>query len=139
MRNRKEDIPLIAEYYLKRFREAYRRSVANISTNAMLFLREYDWPGNVRELINVIERAVITCHHNMITTKHLPFGTEENVKICDLNLGDVERFMIGLALRRTHNHKSKAAELLGISRKTLGEKLKTYKIKGKILLSGPNK
>ena len=124
LRNRKEDIPLIAEYYLKRFSEAYRRPIDDISTNAMLSLREYDWPGNVRELINVIERAVITCHDNMITTKHLPFGTEEHEKICDLNLGDVERFMIGLALRRTHNHKTKAAELLGITRKTLGEKLK---------------
>ena len=125
LRNRKEDIPLIAEYYLKRFSEAYRRPIDDISTNAMLSLREYDWPGNVRELINVIERAVITCHDNMITTKHLPFGTEEHEKLCDLNLGDVERFMIGLALKRTHNHKTKAAELLGITRKTLGEKLKS--------------
>ena len=128
LRNRKEDIPLIAEYYLKRFSEAYCRPIAKISTNAMLSLREYDWPGNVRELINVIERAVITCHDNMITTKHLPFGTEEHEKTCDLNLEDVERFMIGLALRRTHNHKTKAAELLGITRKTLGEKLKSYKL-----------
>ena len=125
LRNRKEDIPLIAEFYLKRFSEAYRRPIDDISTNAMLSLREYDWPGNVRELINVIERAVITCHDNMITTKHLPFGTEEHEKLCDLNLGDVERFMIGLALKRTHNHKTKAAELLGITRKTLGEKLKS--------------
>ncbi len=125
LRNRKEDVPLIAEYYLKRFSEAYCRPIDDISTNAMLSLREYDWPGNVRELINVIERAVITCHDNMITTKHLPFGTEEHEKLCDLNLGDVERFMIGLALKRTHNHKTKAAELLGITRKTLGEKLKS--------------
>jgi DNA-binding NtrC family response regulator len=128
LRNRKEDIPLIAEYYLKRFSEAYGRPIDDISTNAMLSLREYDWPGNVRELINVIERAVITCHDNMITTKHLPFGTEEHEKICDLNLGDVEKFLIRLALSRTQNNKTKAAELLGITRKTLGEKLKTYNL-----------
>jgi len=128
LRDRKEDIPLIAEFYLKRFSEAYRRPIAGISTNAMLSLRQYDWPGNVRELINVIERAVITCHDNMITTKHLPFGTEEHEEICDLNLGDVEKFLIRLALSRTQNNKTKAAELLGITRKTLGEKLKCYKL-----------
>jgi two-component system response regulator AtoC len=128
LRDRKEDIPLIAEFYLKRFSEAYRRPIAGISTNAMLSLRQYDWPGNVRELINVIERAVITCHDNMITTKHLPFGTEEHEEICDLNLGDVEKFLIRLALSRTQNNKTKAAELLGIARKTLGEKLKCYKL-----------
>ena len=128
LRNRKDDIPLIAEFYLERFSEAYRRPIDGISTNAMLSLRQYDWPGNVRELINVIERAVITCRDNMITTKHLPFGTEEYEELCDLNLGDVEKFMISLALRRTHNHRTKAAELLGITRKTLGEKLKTYNL-----------
>lgn len=128
LRNRKEDIPLIAEFYLKRFSEAYRRPIAGISTNAMISLSEYDWPGNVRELINVIERAVITCHDNMITTKYLPFSTEEYEKISDLNLTDAEKFFIGLALRRTQNNRTKAAELLGISRKTLGEKLKSYKL-----------
>jgi len=126
LRNRKEDIPLIAEFYLKRFAQAYNRPIAGISTNAMLALREYDWPGNVRELINVIERAVITCPGDLITTKHLPFDTGEDHEISDLNLRDIERFCICVALRRTENNKSKAADLLGISRKTLGEKLKTY-------------
>ncbi|MDY6954881.1 MAG: sigma-54 dependent transcriptional regulator, partial [Thermodesulfobacteriota bacterium] len=60
LRHRKEDIPLIADFYLKRFAQAYRRPVSGISTNALLHLRNYDWPGNVRELINVVERAVIT-------------------------------------------------------------------------------
>ncbi|MCK4389904.1 MAG: sigma-54-dependent Fis family transcriptional regulator [Desulfobacterales bacterium] len=128
LRNRREDIPLIAEFYLRRFSEAYRRPIAGISANAMLSLRQYDWPGNVRELINVIERAVITCQDDLITTKHLPFGTRECEKISDLNLRDVERFFIDLALRRTQNNKSKAAELLGISRKTLAEKVKSYRI-----------
>ncbi|RLB83133.1 MAG: hypothetical protein DRH17_03510 [Deltaproteobacteria bacterium] len=128
LRDRKEDIPLIAEFYLKRFSEAYRRPITGISTNAMLSLREYDWPGNVRELINVIERAVITCQDNMITTKHLPFGKGEYEKISDLDLRDVERFFIGLALRRTKNNKTKAADLLGISRKTLIEKIKNYEL-----------
>ncbi len=126
LRDRRDDIPLIAEFYLKRFSEVYRRPITAISTNAMLSLREYDWPGNIRELMNVMERAVITCKDHVITTKHLPFHTGEYERVSDLNLKDGEKFFIGLALRRTQNNKTKAAELLGISRKTLIEKVKSY-------------
>jgi DNA-binding NtrC family response regulator len=126
LRNRKEDIPLIAEFYFKRFRKEYSREIEGISTNAMLSLREYDWPGNVRELINVVERAVITCRGSMITTKDLPFGAGGYERIPDLNLRGVEKFFIALALSRTQNNKTKAADLLGITRKTLAEKIKIY-------------
>jgi DNA-binding NtrC family response regulator len=126
LRNRKEDIPLIAQFYLKKFCKEYGREIEGISTNAMLSLREYDWPGNVRELINVVERAVITCRNSMMTTKDLPFGAAVHEKISDLNLRDVEKFFIALALGRTENNKSRAAGLLGISRKTLIEKVKDY-------------
>jgi two-component system NtrC family response regulator len=126
LRNRKEDIPLIAEFYFKRFRKEYSREIEGISTNAMLSLREYDWPGNVRELINVVERAVITCRGSMITTKDLPFGAGGYERIPDLNLRGVEKFFIALALSRTQNNKTKAADLLGITRKTLAEKIKSY-------------
>ncbi len=128
LRERKDDVPLIAEFYLKRFSEAYHRPAEGISTNAMLFLREYSWPGNIRELINVMERAVITCRERIITTEHLPFKTGDYESLSDLNLKDAERFFIRLALRRTENNKTRAAELLGISRKTLAEKLKGYKL-----------
>jgi two-component system response regulator HydG/two-component system response regulator AtoC len=128
LRNRKEDIPLIAEHYLKRFSQAYRRPIGGISMKALLSLREYDWPGNVRELINVIERAVITCNEAMITTKHLPFHTEEYQNISGLNLKDMEKFFITMALKQTQNNKSKAAELLGISRKGLTDKVKVYRL-----------
>lgn len=126
LRDRRDDIPLLTEFYLKRFSEAYHRPVDSISTNAMLFLREYNWPGNVRELINVIERAVITCRGDMITTEHLPFKTGDYESLSDLNLKDAEKFFVTLALRRTDNNKTRAAELLGISRKTLAEKVKGY-------------
>ena len=128
LRNIKEDIPLIAEYYLKKISRAYQRPITGISTNAMVSLREYNWPGNVRELINVIERAVITCKETMITTNHLPFDTKEYQKISDLNLKDMEKFFIILALKRTNNNKTKAAELLNISRKTLIGKVRNYKL-----------
>ena len=132
LRNRREDIPLIAQFYLKRFCKEYRREIEGVSTNAMLSLREYDWPGNVRELINVIERAVITCRNSMITTKDLPFGAGGYEKISDLNLRGVEKFFIALALSRAQNNKTRAAGLLGISRKTLIDKVKSYGLDGTV-------
>lgn len=127
LRERREDIPFIAEYYLQKISREYRRPASGISASAMLCLRNYDWPGNVRELINVIERAVITCRGPMITTRHLPFDTDDPPQISDLNLKEVERFFVHLALKRTGDNKSRAAELLGISRKTLSEKVKNYR------------
>jgi DNA-binding NtrC family response regulator len=128
LRDRKDDIPLIAEFYLKKLSHVYGRPITEISGGAMLALMEYDWPGNVRELINVVERAVITCRNSIITTSHLPFtaNLDEYSKISDLSLKDAERCFIVLALKRTNNNKTRAAELLRISRKTLHEKMRTY-------------
>ena len=130
LRNRKEDIPPIADFYLKQLSKSYRRAITEISGGAMLSLMEYDWPGNVRELVNVIERAVITCRGETITTAHLPFRLVESgfADIPDLNLKDAERCFIVLALKRTQNNKTRAAELLGITRKTLLEKMRLYKL-----------
>ncbi|HQN18259.1 MAG TPA: sigma-54 dependent transcriptional regulator, partial [Syntrophobacteraceae bacterium] len=128
LRDRKDDIPLIAEFYLKKLSRAYGRRISQISGGAMVALLEYNWPGNVRELVNVLERAVITCRNSAITTRHLPFAEnlDECSKISDLSLKDAERCFISLALKRTQNNKTRAAELLGISRKTLHEKLRSY-------------
>ncbi len=126
LRDRKDDIPLIAEYYLKKYAKAYGRGVEGLSNSALLALRAYDYPGNVRELINIIERAVITCKESMVTTRCLPFNTEETPKGSDLNLKEIEKFYIQLAMKRTSNNKSKAAKLLGVARKTLLEKAKKY-------------
>jgi len=130
LRNRKEDIPLIADFYLKQLSKSYRRAITEISGGALLSLMEYDWPGNVRELVNVIERAVITCRGETITTAHLPFALVESgfAEIPDLNLKDAERCFIVLALKRTQNNKTRAAELLGMNRKTLLEKMRLYKL-----------
>jgi len=130
LRNRKEDIPLIADFYLKQLSKSYRRAITEISGGALLSLMEYDWPGNVRELVNVIERAVITCRGEIITTAHLPFALVESgfAEIPDLNLKDAERCFIVLALKRTQNNKTRAAELLGMNRKTLLEKMRLYKL-----------
>ncbi len=129
LRSRKEDIRLIADFYLKKLSQTYRRPITEISGGAMLALMNYDWPGNVRELVNVIERAVITCRGEVITTGHLPFTLDQNgfSEIPDLNLKDAERCFIALALKRTQNNKTRAAELLGMNRKTLLEKMRTYR------------
>ncbi len=127
LRHRKEDIPLLAEFYLKKFNQAYTRAIEGFSEDALHALRAYNWPGNVRELVNIIERAAIICKGAAITTAHLPFDPEPVRCISDLNLADMERFYIELAIKRTAGNKTRAAGLLGISRKTLIEKLKHYR------------
>ena len=129
LRSRKEDIRPIADFYLKKLSQTYRRPITEISGGAMLALMDYDWPGNVRELVNVIERAVITCRGEVITTGHLPFALDQSgfSEIPDLNLKDAERCFMALALKRTQNNKTRAAELLGMNRKTLLEKMRIYR------------
>jgi len=131
LRKRKEDIPVLAEYYFSRFKQVYNKTVEGISEKAMISLGLYDWPGNVRELVNVIERAVITCNDRLITTRHLPFGDKEPMDLPDFNLKEMEKFFIGLALKKSGYNKTHASEILGISRKTLIEKVKLYQIDDK--------
>ena len=129
LRQRREDISLLADYYLAQFNQRYGRSIDGLSEAAQYALGQYDWPGNVRELINVIERAVIICRDHTITTRHLPFDKmATEAEISGLNLTEMERFTMDMALRRTAGNKSQAAQLLGISRKTLIDKVKKYQL-----------
>ncbi len=128
LRERKSDVPLLAKHYLDRFCRAYNRQIEGISGAALAALGVYDWPGNVRELVNVMERAVITCKESMITTGHLPFADAAFDNISHLNLKEMEKYLIGLALQKEGFNKTRAAEHLGISRKTLIEKVKKYGI-----------
>lgn len=131
LRHRKDDIIPIAEYYLKKISYEYGKNISGMTDNAVFALMDYKWPGNVRELINVIERAVITCGNSMISISHLPFNTDKYEIIEGLTLKDAEKFFIDQAMTRTGNNKTKAAELLGISRKTLNQKIKLYSIEEK--------
>jgi len=128
LRERKSDIPLLAEYYRERFCRTYNKHVKGISDQALTALGVYDWPGNVRELINVMERAVITCRESIITTGHLPFVSREADNVSNLNLKEMEKYLITLALKKEGFNKTRAAVHLGISRKTLIEKVKKYEI-----------
>lgn len=132
LRERRDDIPLLAEYYFRMYKKRYDRTVEGLSAEALFSLMNYDWPGNVRELVNVIERAVITCKTTHITRRDIPLPHEEserdNVdeKGSCLSLRDGERLLIRMALKHSEGSKTAAAELLGINRKTLAQKMKDY-------------
>jgi DNA-binding NtrC family response regulator len=128
LRERRDDIPLIAEYYRGRFNKAYHRSVKGFSEGALLGMKFHDWPGNVRELVNVVERAVITVAEGMITSQDLPFKEDAAIQLEDLSLKEMERCYIRHALKLSGGNQSEAAQLLGIVRKTLREKMKKYGI-----------
>lgn len=134
LRERKEDIPLLAEHFLKVYREKNRKTVLGFTPQVInLFLR-YHWPGNVRELENVVERSVILTKEDRIGVETLPPPLQEllerrpegpEIRV-GLSLKEVEREMIAQTLRETRGNRTRAAAILGISRKTLLNKIKEY-------------
>ena len=132
LRERRQDIPVLAKYFLKKFGQQNKKAVTSISAEAMRSLEMYDWPGNVRELRNAIERAIVTCEGKVIEFDDLSFNESEIQ--CNINLSgegslaELEREKISKVLKQFNGHKTKAAEYLGINRKTLREKIRKYKI-----------
>jgi DNA-binding NtrC family response regulator len=131
LRERKEDIPLLAEHFLTQFTQEVNRGVERISRDAMDELMLYEWPGNVRELSNAIERAVVVCKTSTITPYDLPIGPslEDELKARYSSLGDLEKQHILKILNQTQWNISKSAAILGIDRSTLYNKIKRYKLK----------
>ena len=141
LRRRLEDIPLLAQHFLNRFSEKNRKTVKGFSPQAMDMLIKHDWPGNVRELENAVERAVILMSGEFITEKHLPlsivahYGSAQESAIFPIggiaaeagrSLDEIEREYILNTLAAADGNKSEAARRLGITRKTLHNKLKQY-------------
>ena len=131
LRDRQQDIPLIADHYLQHFCKKNKKEIRGFDEKVMQILINYDWPGNVRELENVIERAVILCPLDTINVECLP----RKLKLIDdgpvaegdeLNLPEMEKRIILKALDRTSWNQSKAAGILGISRKQLRTKMKNH-------------
>lgn len=127
LRERKEEIPVLMEYFLGQHRVG-KQPLCRISKKAMQYLMGYDWPGNVRELHNVIERGVILAENNVITEQALPFEILEAAKdsSCDepfLPLKEMEKKHMLRVLEYVNGNRSKASQLLGVSRKTLYRKL----------------
>ncbi|MFU8770008.1 MAG: sigma 54-interacting transcriptional regulator, partial [Desulfotignum sp.] len=132
LRERKEDIPLLAEHFLEKFTREVNRGVERISRDAMDELMLYHWPGNVRELSNAIERAVVVCKTSTITSQDLPIGgtpDQPDRPGGGISLHDVEKQHIQSILARTGWQISKAAGILGIDRSTLYNKIKRYDLK----------
>jgi DNA-binding NtrC family response regulator len=131
LRQRKDDLSLLIQSFLTEFNARNGKSVTAVETAAMRMLEQYNWPGNVRELRNVIERAVILSSGEFIESKHLPplLATAPDAAAPSVSLrpgmtvDDAERELILLTLEHTHDNKTRAAEILGISLKTLHNKL----------------
>ena len=139
LKERLDDIPLLAKYFLVRHAEKNRKTIIDFNPLAMDCLTKYDWPGNVRELENAVERAVVLCTGNYITERELPPTVTKSVakvellnepfkKMAGLPLEEIEREAIIQTLEQTAGNKSEAAKLLNITRTTLNNKIKKYLI-----------
>jgi DNA-binding NtrC family response regulator len=135
LRERKEDIPLLVQHFIQQYNRKRKKPLVGISPAAMEMLMKYGWPGNARELENTIERAMILEGGEIITGESLPWlfhqdrGKKAPAAPRDLvSLEDLEKEHIALVLRETGGHKSQAAKILGIDRKTLYQKLRKYEL-----------
>src|SRR4029079_16734073 len=138
LRDHREDVPDLVQSLLADMSAKHGRRVATVSEAVLNAFRAYAWPGNVRELRNTLERAVIVCEGPVIETKHLPPGfghtplrpsldDADSIRVgVGTTVGEAERLLILKTLESTNNNKTRAAEILGISLKTLHNKLKEY-------------
>jgi len=138
LREHKEDLPDLVSSLLRDMNEKHSRQVTAVSEPVMTAFVAHAWPGNVRELRNTLERAVIVCEGGLIEPRHLPPGfghlalraPVQDTNAVRLGVGttvdEAERLLILKTLEATHNNKTRAAEILGISLKTLHNKLKEY-------------
>jgi transcriptional regulator with PAS, ATPase and Fis domain len=140
LRERREDVPLLVNHFVDRFNKELGKHVKPVAREVMEVLVKYDWPGNVRELKNVIERAMLLDAEDEILLDHLPTEIHQSqssaatgdktahvlTSFFPMTLREVERIQIERTLEQTNGNKSKAAGILGISRQTLREKLKTF-------------
>ncbi|MGL4357401.1 sigma-54 dependent transcriptional regulator [Cetobacterium sp.] len=144
LRDRKDDIPMLANYFLNKIVKDLRREIPVISGDAMKYLMEYSYPGNIRELKNMIERMVILCNDRSIDVEDLPLeikmksDTVENKTVIGVGplknileqeiyaLDEVEKVVIAMALQKTRWNKQETSKLLGIGRTTLYEKIRKY-------------
>jgi DNA-binding NtrC family response regulator len=133
LRERRDDIPLLAHHFLEQLNRVEGKLIKGFEDNVMDDLSSYAWPGNVRELENVVERAYVLCPNITITRKYLPATlTSGDGKgregIDEMNLLDTEKRLIIKALNSTSWNQSKAAEVLGITRKQLRTKMKNLNL-----------
>ena len=138
LRERKEDIPILIDHFLKKYAEENGKEIAGLSSEAQDVLLKYDYPGNVRELENIIERAVVIAREAVISVEDLPFresmeettaGRKAEEGLLRGSIEELERNLIVEAMEKAGEHQSRAAEFLGISERMLRYKLKKYGLK----------
>jgi two-component system response regulator AtoC len=136
LRERKEDIPLLIDHFIKKYEAENAKTIRGISQHALRMLIKYNWPGNVRELENMIERAVVTTRSDALTENDFPV----EIAVGEVDLGDGglrvpmkledgSKYLILKTLEKFNGNKTKAAEALGVSARTIRNKLQEYQIK----------
>jgi DNA-binding NtrC family response regulator len=140
LRERKEDLPLLTQAFINEFNTRNQKSISGIDQSAMRMLEHHAWPGNVRELRNVIERATILSPGPFIELKHLPPTLADEPPVQNqpqvalapgITVEEAERRLIMMTLEHTRDNKTRAAEILGISLKTLHNKLNKLRLRPK--------
>ena len=138
MRDHKEDLPDLVQALLADMNQKHNRTVGGVTELVTNAFQAYAWPGNVRELRNTLERAVIVCDGALVDPRHLPPGFGQVIPRAPIQeanavrlgvgttVDEAERLLILKTLEATNNNKTRAAEILGISLKTLHNKLKEY-------------
>ncbi len=141
LRDRKKDIPLLADHFISMFNKEFKKNVKKVGKEVVKLFQNYNWPGNVRELKNVIERAMLLEAEVELLPEHLPSEIRSGVtsrgedaetglseEMLPVTVKEMEKLLILKTVDMTEGNKSKASKLLGISRQTLREKIKTYQL-----------
>jgi len=131
LRDRKEDLPVLAQFFLRKYGMQYNKELMKLNDRAIRKLQEHHWPGNIRELEHAVEKAVILSDHDEIDPEHLfPARTTpiQEQALSTLNLEEHEKMLVEKALRKHQGNVSAASKVLGINRSTLYQKMKKYGI-----------
>ncbi len=134
LRERREDIPLLARHFVERVAHELGKDVTDITESALKLLLEHDWPGNVRELENAVERAIVTCKNRFLSEEDFLFLDQQRGERKEwaappnMTLDDMEKQMIAATLQRTRGNIKEAAAILGIDRSTIYERIKKYNL-----------
>lgn len=134
LRDRVEDVPLLAEFFLQYYNKKYHRSIRSLSPSALNRMQKYHWPGNVRELQHILERAVIMNKGQVLNAEDLFLNTratqeqddQQNLTISNFNLEHVEKMMIQKVLKKHHGSVTHAANELGLTRTSLYRRMEKY-------------
>lgn len=126
LRERKEDIPLLAEHFLRKFAERNKKNIDGFSAEALNYLMTYQWQGNIRELENTIERAVILSKGKLIQPENLSLTEPQPQIPIGQTLEEIEKSVVLSTLERNDNNRTKTAEVLGVSRRWLQYRLKDW-------------